>query len=118
MDKLKILKNCIELSSSIKIYIPSTIDIDKEIDNSKVVEETNIFLSQLFGGATSSKALGAWVTANKNLVTEKVTLVFSYCTETQLQENIETVYTYCVKMKKDLLQESIALEVNNKLYLI
>ena len=39
-----------------KIYVPSTFDVNTNIDNSDKVNETLQFLSSLFGGATATDA--------------------------------------------------------------
>lgn len=44
------LKNMIELSSRMTIYIPSTVNINQEIDNTKHVEEAAAMLAGFFGG--------------------------------------------------------------------
>lgn len=112
------LKNCVRLESQVKIYVPSTIDTDSEIDNSKYVDETLKFLSECFGGATSSECLGAWVTISGNLVKEKVNLCFSFAKESDLKKNIDKIYDYCVNLKSELRQEMIALEINGEMYWI
>lgn len=115
---MKTLKNCVKLSCSVKIYVPSTVEVDKEFDSQEYVERTLKFLSSEFGGATATKALGAWVTSSGALVKESVTMVFAYTGQQQLEKSIDSVYDFCLAMKKELAQEAIALEVNNELYLV
>lgn len=115
---MKILQNCIELSSSVKIYVPSTIDIDQTFDNAEIIDNTLKFLCLEFGGATASKAVGNWLVAPNELVKEDITLVLSYTTQDQLEKSINKVIEFCQKMKLDLRQQAIAIEVNNKLYLV
>ena len=115
---MKTLKNCIKLSCSIKIYVPSTIDIKLEFDSQEWIDKTLELLSKEFGGSTSTKAIGAWVSNNGELIKENVTLVFSYATQEQLENSIDEIYEFCLAMKTKLSQEAIALEVNNELYLI
>lgn len=115
---MKQLKNCIKLRSQVKIYVPSTVDVDKHFDNSNQVDETLFFLSDLFGGATCTKALGAWVSNSGELVKESVTMVFAFADQAQLEANIKEIYDYCLKLKISMTQEAIALEVNGELYLI
>lgn len=115
---MKKLKNCIELACSVKIYVPSTINIDKHFENDFWINETLAFLSTEFGGATSTKALGAWLSQSGNLIKEDVTIVFSFVSQDTLEKKIEKIYEFCLRMKIDLSQESVALEINNKLYLI
>ena len=115
---MKTLKNCIKLSCSIKIYVPSTVDVDKESDNSLYVDKTLSFLAENCGGSTSSKALGAWISSSGKLIKENVTVVFAYTDQNNLELIIDSVYDWCIKLKTELSQESIALEINNELYLI
>ena len=115
---MRTLKNCIKLSCSVKIYVPSTMAVDIAIDSSIWIDETLKYLSEIFGGATSSKALGAWLTNSGSLVKEEVTLVFSYATQEQLNSNIDKIYDYCLRIKYSMKQEAIALEINNELYLV
>jgi hypothetical protein len=115
---MKTLKNCIKLSCSVKIYVPSTININQSFDSQEWIDKTLSFLSQEFGGSTASKALGAWLSSKGELVKENVTMVFSYANQSQLEQSIDKVYDFCLDMKAKLSQEAIALEVNNELYLV
>lgn len=115
---MKTLKHCIKLSSSIKVYVPSTVNVNERIYSQEWIDKTLKFLSQCFGGSTASNALGAWVSSNGELVKEDVTMVFAYTNQSDLESNIDKVYGFCLDMKKDLTQEAIALEVNGELYLI
>ncbi len=115
---MKTLKNCIKLSCSVKIYVPSTMDVKERFDTQIWVDKSLNLLSCIFGGATASKALGAWISNNGELIKENVTMVFSYATQTQLEKGIEEIHDFCLEMKRELSQEAIALEVNNELYLL
>lgn len=114
----KVLSNLFELSSNVKIYVPSTIDVDQETDNQAMVEHVETVLAGYFGGATAMQALGSWLAQNGKLVFEKVTVVQSYCTEEQLNSHIEDVVNLALYVKKEMSQEAVSLEVNNKLYLV
>lgn len=115
---MKTLKNCIKLSCSIKIYVPSTINVNQSFDSQEWTDKALNLLSKEFGGSTSSKALGGWISDKGELIKENITLVFSYATQEQLENSIDKIYDFCVDMKIKLSQEAIALEVNNELYLI
>ncbi len=114
---MKTLNNLICLESNIKVYIPGTINVDQEIDNSKYIDIALNLFSGLFGGSTKYEAIGTWI-GEKGLVKERINVIESYCTEKQLKDNISEVIEFCEKLKYDLNQENISLEVNNKLYLI
>jgi len=114
----KSLKNLIVLESNIKIYIPGTINVNQITDNSQFVDNTLKLLSNYFGGSTSYQAIGCWNSVNNGLIKENVRICESYCKETDLKKYISDIIDYCESMKRELNQENISLEVNNKLYFI
>lgn len=114
----KKLKNLISLSCNVRVYVPSTFDVDNPTDTSEFVNATLSLLSNCFGGATQHQAFGAWKSATGSIVKEKVVICESFCNQNDLDEYIETIYDYCLDLKVTLRQESIALEVNNSLYLV
>ena len=115
---MKRLTNCIKLSSRITVYVPSTTDVNKQIDNTAFVDKTASILSECFGGATSSPAVGYWLSTSAGLVRENTTVVFAYASESDLTAKIDTVVDWCEAMKRELAQESIALEINGEMYFI
>jgi len=115
---MKSLKHCIKLGCSVKVYVPSTVNITEKAETQEWVDKSLSFLSELFGGATATIAMGAWLAKDGALVKEKVTLVLAYATQAQLEAGIEAVYGFCVLMKEKLGQEAIALEVNGSMYFI
>lgn len=112
------LKACIKLSSKITVYVPATNNVNAAIDNTKQVEMTAALLSTLFGGATSTPALGYWMSPAAGLVAEKTTVVFAYASDKDLQDNIGEVIDLCVELKETMNQEAIALEINGEMYFI
>ena len=115
---MKKLKNLIKLSSRITVYVPSTTDVDKKIDNTIYVDNTLSLLSKLFGGATCTPAIGCWLATSGSLIKENTTVVFAYATEKDLQAYIDNVIDYCETLKADLKQEAISLEINGEMYFI
>ena len=114
----KRLVNLIELSSNVKFYVPTTANVDQTIDTSAYVEKVEKLFSEWFGGATQYSALGCWQSPAVGLVKESIIIVESFCNEKALQENIEKVVDLAEEVKHFLTQESIAIEINNKLYLV
>ena len=111
------LAQMFKLSSKVEIFIPSTVDIDKKTSNIKYVNKALKLLNDCFGGSTATDGLGSWQSGNKT-VKEKVKIVFGYCTEIQLNENIEKVIDFCEGLKDDMKQEAIALTINGEMYFI
>lgn len=118
MTNNKRLKEMFKLSSRITLYIPATKDINQEIDNAEYVDQAASLLADLFGGSTSTPALGYWVSANKGLIKEKTDLVFAYCSDKDLQEKIDEVIDFCIALKVELKQEAVSLEINGEMYFI
>lgn len=112
------LQNLFKLSSKITVIVPSTININEEIDNTKQVDKVATLLSNLFGGATASQTLGYWNSPSVGLVKEKSTTVFSYCKESDLNTNIDKVIDLCEELKNEMKQDAIALEINGEMYFI
>ena len=112
------LKNMFKLSSKITVYVPSTTDINKPIDNTKYVNGIAEMFSDYFGGATSCDALGYWTSPICGLVKERSTMVFAYCNDVLLNAKIENILDYCENMKRELNQDAIALEINGEMYFV
>ena len=112
------LKNLIALESNVKIYVPSTISTNIEIDNSLQVDKLLTEFSMLFGGATSYAALGCWMSNTLGLIKERVTIVEAYCHETELKHSIDKILELAETLKNEMNQETVSLEVNGKLYFI
>lgn len=112
------LEQLITLSSKLTVYIPSTININETIDNTKQVEACAILLSNCFGGATSTNAIGYWTSPSVGLVKENTTLVFAFCKTEDLENNIEKVISFAENLKKELSQDAIALELDGQMFFI
>lgn len=118
MNKLAALAGLIELSSVVKLYVPSTVNTNQSVDNSAMVERVETALASWFGGATAFNAVGAWTSPATGLVLENVTIVQAYCDEAGLQAHIADFIRLAQVVKHEMSQEAVALEVNNKLYLL
>lgn len=114
----KKLLNMFKLSSKVTIYVPSTKNINQEADTTEWVNACATLLSECFGGSTSSEALGYWTSPTEGLVKEKTILVFAYCSDKDLQEKIDLVIELCERMKTELSQDAIAMEINGEMYFI
>lgn len=111
---MKSLKFKFDLDSKVAIYVPSTINVNEETDNTAQVIRIIRRLSELFGGATASDAVGGWVAEDGQTVIEKVKIVYSFCTSDQLKENISTIIEICEELKNEMSQEAITLEINGQ----
>ena len=81
---MKQLQFTIDLNNRVAIYVPSTMNVDQTINNNGYKLRTLRQLSEMFGGATTTPAVGGWVSASGALVVEHVDIVYSFCTSEQL----------------------------------
>ncbi len=112
------LNNLTKLPNKVKIYVPSTMNANEQFNPEIHINETLEILSNMFGGSTSTEGTGTWVSEKHGLIKEKITVCESFCDESKLTECIDSVVEYCLKLKKDMGQENISLEVNNELYFV
>lgn len=114
----KSLENLFILNHKLTVYVPATAGVNKPIDNTKQVNQTAELLSRCFGGATSTPAVGFWVSDKEGLVKENTTLVFAYADEASLTAHFDEVIEWCEHLKAEMEQEAIALELDNKMAFI
>lgn len=105
------------LKDRIAIYVPSTVEVDKEVSNEKMVNSIMKAFSKMFGGCTAEEVKGGWVTEQNNLVIEKVTKIYSNTIELN-DSHIDAVIKIANIIKDEMKQEAVAIEINSKLYLI
>lgn len=118
MIKNSKLQNLFKLSSKVTVIVPATININEEIDNTPYVDRVAKLMSECFGGATATSTLGYWTSPTAGLIKEKSTTVFAYCSESDLQANIDKVIELCETLKEEMAQDAIALEINGEMYFI
>ena len=103
-----------DMDNKVSIYVPSTVNVNQRTNNKKQVMDTIKKMSILFGGATSYKCTGGWITDSGDIVTEQVNIVYSFCDKQSLHNNLANVINICQQIKKDMAQEAVTLEVNGK----
>lgn len=111
---MKSLKFKFDLDSRVAVYVPSTNNVNEQVDNSLQVMEVIKKLSLMFGGATASDAVGGWVSASGETVIERVKIVYSFCTSEQLKEKFGQILEICENLKSEMSQEAITLEINGQ----
>ena len=111
---MKHLKFSFDLNCKFGVYVPSTMNVNEQIDNSDEVVRVIGEMSTLFGGATATPAIGGWVTETGETVVEKTTIVYSFCTSEQAAERFEDVLRICERIKREYGQEAVTLEYNGQ----
>lgn len=115
---MKTQKFLFDLNCKFAIYVPTTDNISDAVDNSAQVDKVLRTLSGLFGGATATPAVGAWVMASGEVVREKIDIVYSYCTSEQAAEYFDEVVSLCEWLKGTMHQEAVTLEYNGQVKFI
>ncbi len=108
----------LSLNHTVALFVPSTMDVDQEVDNQTQVQEALSFLGNLFGGATSSNAQGAWRSEDSGLVTEQVTIVKTFVSKKTLDAYLDEVFNFASELKVSMKQEAVAVSVDNQLILV
>ena len=108
----------VKLASRVAIYVPSTTDTDHATDNRQQVEEVAAKLSAMFGGATATEARGYWVSQSAGLVGEAVTIVYSNAAAEDIENHAAEIVAICHKIKNEMKQEAVSLEVDGNLFLV
>lgn len=111
----KYLENLFTLNHKVTIYVPATKDINIPIDNTPYVERFAALFSDLFGGATSSPAIGYWSSPEAGLVKENTTIVFAFA---ESLDAIDQVVDAAAEMCAELSQDAVALEVDGRMAFI
>ena len=115
------LTDIFTLDSKVAVYVPSTNNVN-EADaaglQSKFVAVLMAEFSRLFGGATTTAAVGGWMAANGQIVTENVQIVYSVCTGADFERNAAVVVGLAKRICKEMKQEAVTLEYNNRVAFI
>lgn len=105
------------LTHRVALYIPGTTQVKREMDvaeHDRWVRAAMRTLSELFGGATAMPAIGAWLAADGELVTEGVTIVYAFAREL----DTAPVFEFARRIKAALEQEAVAVEIDGTLFFV
>lgn len=114
----KQVKFTFDLDCCFTVYVPSTVNVTEQADNREQVNKVMRDLSEMFGGATSTEAVGCWLTEDGRQVMERITKVYSFTTSAKAAEMFERVINLCEWLKREMKQEAISLEYNGQLKFI
>jgi len=101
-----------------RIYVPGTVAVDTAVDNSAAVAGCLSFLSNQFGGATAIEGAGAWLSSSAGLVTEKITICYAFTNLAGLFRGRRAVLDYAKKLRDDMSQEAISVEIDGRLFFV
>lgn len=108
----------VQLPHRVAVYVPSTQGPAENTDNSEQVQRVARELSEMFGGATATTARGFWVSDSAGLVAEAVTIVYASCTDRQYHEQVPEVIRIAQRIKEEMKQEAVSIELDGILYIV
>lgn len=115
------LTDIFTLDSKVAVYVPSTNNVS-EADaaglQAKFVAVLMAEFGRMFGGATAMDVRGGWMCDNGQIVTEDVKIVYSFCTGADFERNAATVVGLAKRICKEMSQEAVTLEYNNRVAFI
>lgn len=105
------------MSNKIILYVPSITKEGLKVNHKQAVNNSLMFFAEQFGGATSYKANGSWKLSNGKLQVEAVTIIYSNVDKLSSKQKTNFI-TYASKLKKDLNQDSVMIETDNKVQFV
>lgn len=108
------------LTHKVSVYVPSTVDVNQSLNESaakEIIHRVQREMSNLFGGATAITTEGAWVSQSGELVTEQVTVVYSFA-DVLASDVLVQIKTLAESLKVELKQESVAVEIDGMLVFV
>ena len=106
------------LNKYFSVYVPSTYEITKKINNKPFVKQVSKAMARLFGGATAYKAQGSWIAENKQLVNEDITIIKSYCDNETFSKSQSKVVAIAKALAEAMKQEAVSIETAEGLQFI
>lgn len=109
-----------KMPARVAVYVPGTSGpaaADAALAE-RMTAETAAALSSLFGGATITPARGAWMSDECGLIREDVQIVYSFTEAEKLNSHAAEILEIVQRVKSEMRQEAVSVEINNELYLI
>lgn len=107
--------------NTLSLFVPSTININKHINNSKYVIKYYSKLHECFEGINNEMhyALGSFYSNElKSVIIEEVVIINFYFCNKITEDDINNFKNVALEMKKDMTQESVSIGINGALCLL
>jgi CRP/FNR family transcriptional regulator len=112
------LANRLGRTNQIGIYIPTRLHNKPDVDMSAYVQRTLGFLEQMFGSATGYPVTREADSDPAGVTGERIQLVQTFVTQADMDRHLGSVLAFVERIKSDLDQEAMALEVNQNVMLV
>ena len=108
----------IEMHSKVELFVPGTVRVSQIADTHKYVEKVATSFCRWFGGATVTSSDGYYLSTAGELVSERTSIVWSYCTTESLEEYAPSVIELAEEVCHELQQECVAVVINGTMCLV
>jgi hypothetical protein len=118
MQEVPSIESLSALNGYVAVYVPSTVNVTESIAphrHEALCKYVSQVLSELFGGATSYNAVGAYKSNAGSMVYENVTVVKSFGKQQDILDNWSAIYNMAAELREELAQEYVSVEVNGAL---
>lgn len=102
----------------VAVFIPTTIDVNQEIDPTPHITAAKTLFGKCFGGATVQEAEGVWNSDEEGLVGERIWLVSTACSHRDFNAHLDEVTAFVLELKETLRQEAMAMRLDGRLVLL
>lgn len=109
------------LKHSIKFYVPSTAENGRAISDRRFAARALVIrrlFSLLFGGSTSTRAIGDYIANDNRLISERILIVSAYSDRASLVKHYDKVFYLARLHVKHWQQETIGISINRTFYVI
>ena len=104
--------------NNLSIIIPSTLDADKSIDNSKYVENYSNILAEKYGKIQAEKSVGSWYSDNLDKIIVEENCIITVTVENATEKDINFILDLGLKVKEDMRQEAVSTFINDSLCIV
>ncbi len=104
----------------VAVYVPGTTAVREALTKEtaeRYVLRVQRSMAKRFGGATAFSASGGWVSQSGYLVTEQVTIVYSF-SESLSTGDLIFIKKLATYLKRELRQEAVAVEIDGELVFV
>lgn len=109
-----------KFSHRVAVYIPGTNGLDTLASDGQVADGLNYVVGNVtkaFGASTVIDGFGTYEADNGTIVREPVKIVYAFCNDVN-DETVEQVFGWALFVKEYFLQECVAVEIDNELFLV
>ena len=103
------------IDSSVKVTVPSTVDVSKGASQELIDSEVDhvlAVLSELFGGATAIEGRGGYVDEQGRLITEKVVVIEALCEKQSAHFQADQVMDLGAQICESMSQECVLVQID------